>query len=648
MLDAGKRERFLKEALHIGDQLLKIAERDDHGLFWSTYGKETDGSVSKNLVDNILLGTAGPAIFFSELFKQTCDGKYLDAAREAANWLVHHCRIHPSDFYSFNTGRLGVAFTLQKISKITGDHRFSEEALRIASACDDFFKDSRLVSTWNNGASGAMVALLHLHNETGESWLLEKAGLFASYLVDEARKGKQGLYWDRSHQNISGLCGFASGASGVAFGFLELGKYTGNEAYYWLARQAFWYEEQYYIPSQKNWQDLRKVFRKFEDFSEHCRRLQEGDSDFFFKGECKSNWSYGAAGIAMSRMHAYALTGDESFVKEAIQALETAVAAANSGNKKTTSYVLADGHGGVVDLLLKAMEVFGNAEYYDKAQKIAESAIEQRVRTGAFQSALLYKGREGDNSLFLSSPGIGYMLLRLLAPREVPSVLLPEVNGSLNSARHSAPGLPEHLTTTLPVIKQRIYRRYFSRSMDLAEIVFPDRLRDFFHGDNTDFTGFLEREIEDAPKGKTGELVDRLRLEKIKWQMDITHSSHIMLHVKELIKQQKAEKWHHQDLSPLEMETFALDEDIELFESDQDNNVYLLKPTAYGIVENPLSPFTSAILDSFSSPTPVSRVIDNVITLFGELEEKERIMLQEKILEQIKMALVAGFLREIR
>lgn len=646
MLDAGKRERFLMEAFHIGDQLLNIAERDDHGIFWYTYGKETDGSVSKNLVDNILLGTAGPAIFFSELFKQTSDDKYLDAARKAANWLVHHCRIHPSDFYSFNTGRLGVAFTLQKISKISGDHRFSEEALRIAASCDNFFRDSRLVSTWNNGASGAMVALLHLHNETGEQWLLEKAGLFASYLVDEARMGNQGLYWDRSHQNISGLCGFASGASGVAFGFLELGKYTGNEAYYWLARQAFLYEEQYYDPSQKNWQDLRKVFRKFEDFNEHCRRLQEGDIDFFFKGECKSNWSYGAAGIAMSRLHAFSLTGDEYFAKEAIQALETAVAGTKAGNNETTLYVPAEGHGGVVDLLLKATEVFGNPGYYNSALKIVESTIEQRIRTGSYQSALLHKGREGDNSLFLSSPGIGYMLLRLVAPSDVPSVLSPEVNGSLQNGLQSRSSLPELLTMNPSDIKKRIYRRYFSRSMYLAEKVFPNRLQNFFQDDNRDFPGFLEHAMEDSSSQKAEELIDRLQLEKKKWQMDITHSSHIMLHVKELKKQQKAEKWQHQDLRTLTAETFALDKNIELFESVLDNNVYLLKPTAYGIVENPLSPFTSAILESFASPTPVSRVINNVIKLFGEIGDKERIILQEKILEQIKMALVAGFLIE--
>ena len=384
MLDSEKKGRFLEEALYIGDQLLENSEKSDRGIWWYTYGVEKNNTVTKNFLENIVLGTSGPTLFFIELFKQTNDRKYLEAAIAAARWLVYYCNENPSDFYSFNTGRMGVALTLQKVSKICGDSAFLAEALKIAASCDDFFNDSRLVSTWNNGASGTLVALLHLHKKTGEAWLLEKAGLFASYLIDEALMGRKGLYWDRSHQNISGLCGFAGGASGVAFAFLELSRYLGNDAYFWLANQAFLYESQYYNPSLKNWQDLRKVFRKFEDFKEHIAHWKNGNIDFFTNGTYGHSWSSGAAGIGMARLRAFELSNDETVAAEARLAIDAALKTLEEGRGISSLYVLAEGGGGVVDLLLKAARVFADKAYYIHAQHIAGAALDQKPKDGIY------------------------------------------------------------------------------------------------------------------------------------------------------------------------------------------------------------------------------------------------------------------------
>jgi hypothetical protein len=63
-------------------------------------------------------------------------------------------------------------------------------------------------------------------------------------------------------------------------------------------------------------------------------------------------------------------------------------------------------------------------------------------------------------------------------------------------------------------------------------------------------------------------------------------------------------------------------------------------------METRLSPFTYTILYEFQESNPVERVIRAVLDAFESLTPEEEEMLKEKIIQQIKEALLAGILIE--
>ena len=133
----------------------------------------------------------------------------------------------------------------------------------------------------------------------------------------------------------------------------------------------------------------------------------------------KTFWCHGAPGIALSRLRAYQITGNEVYKEEAEIALSTTRAAiVASMESRRLDYSLCHGLPGNADVLISGNQVLGSARTNDihLARQVA-GAITQFRGLGDIESP----------SLMLGLAGVGYFFLRL-CNAEIPSVLLLPVS----------------------------------------------------------------------------------------------------------------------------------------------------------------------------------------------------------------------------
>ncbi|MGH7202873.1 MAG: lanthionine synthetase LanC family protein, partial [Candidatus Levyibacteriota bacterium] len=363
---------FVQEAIRIGDQLIDTADRNENGLFWLTAKFKTDSEVTWKQSENIYSGVSGIVLFLIALYKQTLDKKYLSVSEDAMKWVDWYCKQNSTDNYALFTGRMGVSFTFLKLYEATNNKSYLEKALAVAQPSLAFLESSSSMNDYLNGFSGALLGLLHLHAATKESWILDHIKQYTQKLLKNARFGNVGLYWDTSLNEIHPLCGFPHGPSGIGFVFLELGHYFQDSAYYHIAEQAFAYENDYFNPETNNWPDFRLFFYNQEAINEYKQAYLKKNLQVFTHPSYVNQWCQGAAGIGLSRLHAFELLKKETYRKDIKNALTKPYEA------YYPPFTLCHGKGGSADFLLESYLMFHKKKYLEYAQKTAEDALEQK------------------------------------------------------------------------------------------------------------------------------------------------------------------------------------------------------------------------------------------------------------------------------
>jgi hypothetical protein len=674
------KKSLLDEARRIGDWLLAEAETDENGMHWKTMTMDINQSISFIKSESIYSGVSGIVLFFLELFKQTQDKRYMDAAVEGMKWVSNYCKKNPPNYYAFFTGRMGVSYTLLQMHKFTREKEYLENAIAVARPCKEALEGSLGVDDLINGTSGTLLGLLHLHAATGEKWILEFIDCFTRNLVDRANHGPAGLYWDRSPQQVSGLCGFSHGAAGIGFVFLELGHYFQNEAFYFIVRQAFQYERYFFNQAKKhkNWPDLRKGIYTDDDYQEHQKAFLEENLDFFTRGGDMNAWCHGAAGIGLSRLRAWQLLKDPVYKNEVQIAVDKTILTDIESSNPNPLFILCHGRGGNAELFLCAHQILRDKKYLSLAEKIALNALAYHKKHNHYLAGYRAPGAGEDRSLFMGSAGIGYFLLRLADPFHVPSILAPTIDVTLSPGELVYASHYPFIGISLPDLKKHLLQKDFKRSILISEKIIPEKLNAFFTGHQLDsddsgfslvksFEGFIEKVMPSLPAREKDILADVFALEKEKRLMDEKIKSHSWLSFKEKILVQQAEKIIETDNETFKKLIFQLEEDVRLTATDwdwhesnreqwlanldrekgereEDFHPILLKPTPLGITETRLSPFVYNILYEFQESKPVEQVIPAVLAAFESLTPEEEEMLKQKIIQQIKEALLAGIL----
>lgn len=664
------KEKILNGAIQIAEELLTIAEKDANGIAFPTLGMNVNLKMFHDKTDDMYTGVAGIALFFLELYKHTGEKKYLSTATEAMRWVEHYCTEKPSDNYAFYTGRSGVAYAFLQFYRFTNDKKYLETALKIIKDCQNFFRMNPVPDDVVNGIAGTLLVLLHLHAATNEKELLKDIVFFVEHLMKRACLGRVGIYWDRSGNVAKGLCGFSHGAGGIGFVFLELANYFDNKGFYWMAEEAFAYENSLFDNGMGNWPDLRKGMYYEQDFIDNREAFVKKDMDFFTKGKDFIAWCHGAPGIGLSRIRAHELTGKTEYKKQLEAAVNKTIRHAEHSNEES-SFIQCHGTGGNADLLIEAYLQYGDQRYWSVAETVAEKALAAKEKYKSYLSGFWAAGREEDSSLFMGKAGVGYFYLRMLDPRKTSSLLYTKVDAGKDenrklSAYFSKPSYPAEL-------KKRMLQKNFGLSIAIAEKTIPEQMETYFMQQEDPVKGgslkekfirFMNASISSLEGNQQKVLNDIFQLEAEKSRMDDGIPSYSLLAAKEMVYSTNARPLLMDETELLKAELRA-DEQLKitgtswnwgLIEGNEDwqDNVskppapekfnVLLKPTPMGIEERYLNDFSSAVFDSFREKRKTDDALRDILDNFGELTKEEEEMATKSIVQQIREFVASGIL----
>jgi hypothetical protein len=680
-------EQFLNEARRIGDQLLASAKTDEHGTYWDTMSMDMDHNISFEPGEGIYSGVSGIVLFFLELYRQTADQRHLDAAKGGARWAANRCKANDSGNYAFLTGRMGIPYVLLRMQTVTGSGEYIEQALDIAKKATDFLEFPVRVDDLINGTSGTLLGLLHLHAATGEPWLLDAIERFARHLTSSANHGPKGLYWDRSPNAISGLCGFSHGAAGIGFVFNELGRYFQDDTHYKTAEQAFLYERYRYREDWKNWPDLRKGIYTDEDRENHTAAYRKGDMDFFTVPGNMNAWCHGAAGIGLSRLRAYQISGSQTHKDEALAAIEKTTQTDLQTDAPEPTYTLCHGGCGNAELFLYAYQVLKEDRYLEMARTVAQKAIAFYEKNKYYLSGIRFAAKQEDLSLFMGNAGIGYFCLRLLKPHDVPCMLAPTVESTARPDLSLSPGQYPTIAAAPVDIQKLLLEKDFARSLYMAGEFMPGELDAFmkdspFNG-NSDtslvesYIEFVQGALPSLPTAQKELFSDAFDLELEKRRMDEAVPGDSYLNIKYILANEEAAKIIEDIEAAEDSETafkqlkLRLEPSVRLFitnwnwdlnkpekwrenvsragqePGEDDEWAVLLNAQPAGIMEAEISPFSYTILAAMEEPVSVADVITATIDAFESLTPEQEDMLKEKILQQIKQVMLAGIVLKV-
>jgi type 2 lantibiotic biosynthesis protein LanM len=347
---------------------------------------------------DIYNGLAGIALFFAALDRIT--GKGRDNARMALLPLQQFIaaanpRRLAAENYTIGgaTGTGSIVYALTRCATFLEDPGLlecAETASRWISpeslAADDLFDVM-------SGSAGAILALLMLFAQTESEATLRTAILCGDHLLAKQEPAPTGAAWRTGHAKF--MTGLSHGAAGIALALLRLAAATGHGRFEEAALKAIAFENSTFDRAEGNWPDFRYATPTSPAFM--------------------TTWCHGGPGIGMARASSLPLL-DTAEVRADICAALGSVSASGIGAKDG----LCCGSLGRAELLLLA-DRNGSS-----ALQLASAVIAKSRRAGGYSTS----GKAGleffDPSFFQGLSGIGYQLLRIAHPDELPGVLVWE------------------------------------------------------------------------------------------------------------------------------------------------------------------------------------------------------------------------------
>lgn len=403
---------YLQVAVDIGHSICRQAIWHQDRCTWIGYGLEDPlhATSCMTLGPDLYQGTSGIASFLAELYKMTGDKKFLKtslgALRQSLKKLLE---IYPAKLMGYYYGGLGIACTAAQIGNITGNNAWLEKAKEIVRYCLQ-----NQVSGENcdmvSGYAGSIIALLFLEKNLKEPGLLDIAKVWGEKLLTAAIPLKEGCAWKTINAPQEHcLTGFSHGAAGIGYTLAELYAAIGDKRYQTMTEQAFRYEHYWFDAAKKNWPDLR----------EQRTTAKPGRYPLPF---C-TYWCYGAPGIALSRLRAYAIFHHDTYQQEAQLALQTTYQWVTAMlHTRTMNFSLCHGLGGNADILhIGSQQWVDFKEGREMAIRVAEAGMALQASENGWSCGTKSGATPG---LMLGLAGIGYFYLRMFDP-DIASPLMP-------------------------------------------------------------------------------------------------------------------------------------------------------------------------------------------------------------------------------
>lgn len=420
-----------EEAINIGNSIIDSAQKTQQGWYWNI--KDSNGQIESN--NSIYNGSSGIMLFLIDLYKHTREPIYLDAAINASNWIINNWESNTDYNISFYCGIGGAIVALIELKKITSDDKYLQFAITIARRCTQSMSNNG--SDLLYGHAGKILTLLHLHNEANEDWILDDIRFHVKNLLNDLIVLNDCICWERSGTSVHPLCGFAHGAGGIAFVFLELYRYFQTKLFLEIAEKAFEYEDRFFssegiLTNEKNnWADLRKDTYTEENIQSLKRLYTTKDLKIFEDMVYMSAWCHGAPGIGLARLHAYSITHKQIHLNYLLNALDNTF---HSLQQPGRNFTLCHGKLGNATLFIEAYSYFNEQSYQNTALITAVDCIEDRRGYGSYLSGSSKYPviSVADSDLMNGIAGIGHSFLQIIDPQTCFSLLLPKIKNIKN------------------------------------------------------------------------------------------------------------------------------------------------------------------------------------------------------------------------
>lgn len=601
-------------------------------------------------------GYAGIGLFFLALYKQTKNERYLSASKQVAHELITYCQEHPTQNYTFFTGRGGVIYLLTQLFEVDYDSYYAKMAVDLLLP-KHYIHQLKLLSMHNlmTGIAGSLLAGLHVHQQTENKRVLSFIEQSAQQLITDFHIFEKGIYWGNSHQQIQPLCGFAHGNAGIAWILLELGFYLDNQVFIQLAEQAFAYERYHFSKQQKNYPDFKKSMYAHTAYDAFKQEYLKKNYSFFTQAIYTNKWYSGAAGIGLSRLRAFQLLHRPVYYKELMHCIQTTIET-DVDTYQNRPFYLYHGSGGSVDLLLEAYLVLQEQKYLDYAQQVAYQSITFNHR----QTKI--KKNEG---LLIGEAGLGYFYLRAFNPYITPSILCPKL--SKEAALIVESDQYPNLTIFEAEVRTKAIEKVYPRTFKVTNQLYTDNVIDYLSESVTEdnwlmsFHNFVNQLLAEAEfSGLDQQLIaDVFCLEQIKQQLQNNISSYALLHIAQVVQKERLLQYVEKGQGKLEAQQVQI-HSAAVFHTtkwnwqektqawvlaapDAKQYTFILAPNMNGGLEVLLTNFMEEVLQVF---TQSKFICDAVREIQNGLQDQliEIDDLEMKILLQIKQFLELGIL----
>lgn len=417
----------LEGAVLIGDGLCREAYWDNEQRYCNWMGRsmtevtQIDGPITPTttaLGPDLYSGSSGVALFLAQLFAITGDQAYRRTALGAIGRSLWQITRHPTlkhwPALSLFNGHVGVAYAAARIGTLTGDADLCAHVSVVLAQVAEALTAPHVLDVIG-GNAGAIPALLWLSQQP--AWKKYRAGAVAlgEELCRTAIRQGSAWVWDAEKAGGEGmgpvpLTGFAHGAAGMGLALFELHAATGRPDFLDGGRAAFAYEDSLFNAEQENWPDLRSYGP--HDVSRPSLPYAVA-------------WCHGAPGIALARLRAASL--DPLLRDTHVAVAKTALATTRKGIEKARQIrrhdsTLCHGLAGLLEVVWIAAHLLDSDEYRAYVGSVAQELIQKHALAEDWPSGLPSAGP--NPSLMLGTAGIGYQLLRLHDPQNVPPVLI--------------------------------------------------------------------------------------------------------------------------------------------------------------------------------------------------------------------------------
>ncbi len=401
-------EIFVQQALLIKTELKERSICSDNGsITWIApqYIVEAQQYQLQPLGFSLYDGCCGVALFLAALARITEDSESQNLALASLQDLRQMLQTPASAQIPETIGIGGASgcgsliYALTKISHFLEDAAILEDAIRVESliTTEHIIADKKFDVV--SGVAGTILGLINLYNFTHSSKVLDKLMICGHHLLNHTVNNNSDYKAWKTIESNNLLTGFSHGAAGIAYALLRLYELTNETSFLYTAIEAINYENSTFVLEFNNWPDFRRTKTDNE--------LKFG----YF-------WCHGAPGIGLARLGALKVY-DNKRIRDDIAA----------SIKTTKRYQLNNidhlccGNLGQVEFLFTAGQKLLKPELLEIATIQAMRVVTRAQQKGNFSYHPLLNYNPG---FFQGASGIGYQLLRLAYPDQLPSVLLWE------------------------------------------------------------------------------------------------------------------------------------------------------------------------------------------------------------------------------